>query len=1011
MRKHLLKTGLLLTVLALLVLAGRHAAADAPNVNAKPSPVRVNGDIYDQIESDLPLDKVSEWRAKIAVGPNSNATVTIDLITDGGSGNQTDDGVTSGTVSGQGTKIAVEVFALGVTTSLVGVRIEFYFDASVLKFDKAENSAFLFILPEATGASLAATAPVTLPSSGFLARAEFSTVADVTGREFTLGIKRVTLAESAASSDVVTTTDAIAFNATPSPDFDGDNMVGFSDFLAFAGQYGSKRGDGRYQAKYDLDGNGAIGFSDFLIFANSYGQQVPPSGGGATVTIPDANLRTVITDSLGKSRNASITRAEMATLTRIDAYNKGIRNLTGLEHATNLQRLGLGRVRVNDEWVNSNDISNLSPLSNLTNLTYLSLTSNSISDISELSNLTNLTTLALGDNSISDISALSNLTNLTGLYLWENSISSISALSNLTNLTYLSLRGNSISSISALSNLTNLERLWLYNNSILDISVLSNLTNLTYLGLSRNSILDISALSNLTNLDRLTLWDNNISSISALSNLTNLTVLSLSGNSISDISALSNLTNLTWLNLRDNSISSISVLSNLTNLTELGLGGNSISDISVLSNLTNLTILGLSDNSISDISALSNLTNLTELYLWDNSISSISALSNLTNLTGLRLWGNSISSISALSNLTNLTWLGLSDNSILDISALSNLTNLTTLYLWGNSISDISALSNLTNLKELYIGSISISDISSLSGLTNLTILFLDRNGISDISVLSNLTNLTGLYLYNNSISDISPLVANTGLGSGNTVNLRRNPLSSTSINTHIPALQRRGVIVGFDSSSGSGGGGSSPDLIVESPSVSDNTLTTGQSFTLSATVRNLGMGSSAETTLRYYRSSNATISTSDTEVGTDSVSGLSALGTSAESISLNAPSSAGTYYYGACVESVSGESDTNNNCSDGVSVTVSSSSSGGGGGSLGACRAGLVVNPNESCTYKDDYTFSVSSSGTGNIIGGGLFMSAGTGIQERGTINGVRWNFYASRNSSSNSWTIHTAE
>ena len=85
-------------------------------------------------------------------------------------------------------------------------------------------------------------------------------------------------------------------------------------------------------------------------------------------------------------------------------------------------------------------------------------------------------------------------------------------------------------------------------------------------------------------------------------------------------------------------------------------------------------------------------------------------------------------------------------------------------------------------------------------------------------------------------------------------------------------------------------------------------------------------------------------------------MSGLSASGTSAESISLNAPSSAGTYYYGACVESVSGESDTNNNCSDGVSVTVSSSSGGGGGGgsggSLGACRAGLVVNPSESCTY-----------------------------------------------------------
>ena len=77
---------------------------------------------------------------QVSAGPNANAMVTIDLITDGGAGNQTDDGVTTGTVSGQGTKIAVEVFATGVTTSLVGVQIEFDFDASVLTFDKAEWS-------------------------------------------------------------------------------------------------------------------------------------------------------------------------------------------------------------------------------------------------------------------------------------------------------------------------------------------------------------------------------------------------------------------------------------------------------------------------------------------------------------------------------------------------------------------------------------------------------------------------------------------------------------------------------------------------------------------------------------------------------------------------------------------------------------------------------------------------------------------------------------------------------
>ena len=135
------------------------------------------------------------------------------------------------------------------------------------------------------------------------------------------------------------------------------------------------------------------------------------------------------------------------------------------------------------------------------------------------------------------------------------------------------------------------------------------------------------------------------------------------------------------------------------------------------------------------------------------------------------------------------------------------------------------------------------------------------------------------------------------------------------------------GLTVGIGTSSGGGGGGggggSSPDLIVESPSVSNSSPNAGASFTLRATVRNQGNGQSASTTLRYYRSSNVTISTSDTSVGTDGVSGLAASGTSPESISLNAPSSAGTYYYGACVESVSGESNTGNNCSSAVQVTV----------------------------------------------------------------------------------------
>ena len=113
------------------------------------------------------------------------------------------------------------------------------------------------------------------------------------------------------------------------------------------------------------------------------------------------------------------------------------------------------------------------------------------------------------------------------------------------------------------------------------------------------------------------------------------------------------------------------------------------------------------------------------------------------------------------------------------------------------------------------------------------------------------------------------------------------------------------------------------PDLVVDAPTANNNSPIAGRSFSLSATVRNRGNGSSSFTTLRYYRSTDATISTSDQQVGSVQVSGLSAYGDSVVSASLTAPADPGIYYYGACVGLVEGESSGTNNCSTALTVTV----------------------------------------------------------------------------------------
>ena len=193
------------------------------------------------------------------------------------------------------------------------------------------------------------------------------------------------------------------------------------------------------------------------------------------------------------------------------------------------------------------------------------------------------------------------------------------------------------------------------------------------------------------------------------------------------------------------------------------------------------------------------MATLTHLEARNANISDLTGLEGATNLKSLRLGGNSISDIAPVTGLTNLKVLSLWANSISDISPVEALTNLTELNLSGNLISDISPVADLNQLTLLHLQSNRISDIAALASLTNLTALRLDRNSISNISVLSRLIQLTELRLDRNSLTDLSPLVANTGLRNGDTVDVRENPLSSTSIKTHIPILQSRGVTVEFD--------------------------------------------------------------------------------------------------------------------------------------------------------------------------------------------------------------------
>ena len=127
------------------------------------------------------------------------------------------------------------------------------------------------------------------------------------------------------------------------------------------------------------------------------------------------------------------------------------------------------------------------------------------------------------------------------------------------------------------------------------------------------------------------------------------------------------------------------------------------------------------------------------------------------------------------------------------------------------------------------------------------------------------------------------------------------------------------------------------PDLAFAGVLPASATLTPGSSVTFAFRIRNQGTLASSATTIRAMRSPNPIVSTRDTEFESYSLSSLAASQdlTFPLTISVDASTAAGTIYIGMCIDAVTDESNTRNNCSEGARLTITASSSGreeGGG-------------------------------------------------------------------------------
>lgn len=269
------------------------------------------------------------------------------------------------------------------------------------------------------------------------------------------------------------------------------------------------------------------------------------------VHIPDPNLRTALARMLGQRVDAPITVSQMEQFSHfkrfghtkngvyvegeaLTLFNKGIKDLTGLEYAINLKELF---VREQREEFRGKGISDLTPISGLTQLESLSIggIGNHVSDLSPIANLINIKHLDLGGNPITDLSPIANFTQLETISFDDSvPLTDISVLEDMESLRVVAMWGPRFRNMSPLVNLPNIEEINLCGNEISEIPSLKNAPKLKNLYVFGNSVSDVSILEDLTNLERLNLRDNNITNIAPLAGLTNLKWLDLTGNPIRD---------------------------------------------------------------------------------------------------------------------------------------------------------------------------------------------------------------------------------------------------------------------------------------------------------------------------------------------------------------------------------------------------------------------------------------------------------------------------------------------
>jgi formylglycine-generating enzyme required for sulfatase activity len=394
------------------------------------------------------------------------------------------------------------------------------------------------------------------------------------------------------------------------------------------------------------------------------------------VSIPDPGLNAAIRADLQKP-NGPLTEQDLLSLTNLNARNRNVRSIDGLEAARNLVSLDL----------QINHLANFSLPSEFTNLLVLNLSVNPLTNFSLPSGLTNLTSLAIESAGLTNLALPAGLTSLTNLDLENNELTSFNLPSDLTSLVALDLGFNSFTNFSLPGGLTKLSTFYFAGNPLTNVVLPSGLAGMTELNLSQNLLISLTLPTGMTNLIELDLAFNQLTNLSLPADLRSLTELEFDFNQLTVLNFPSNLTKLGFLHLRANQFINFTLPAGLTGLTYLDVTENPLTNISLPAGLSQLANLRISGNSnLTSLTLPQGMTNLVGLNLSENQLTNLVFPPDLNRLESLNVGGNQLTSLNLPAGLANLAELFFVNNQLTNVTLPPDLTQLVALGFLANPL-------------------------------------------------------------------------------------------------------------------------------------------------------------------------------------------------------------------------------------------------------------------------------------------------------------------------------------